>query len=181
MGAMAIKKLAPKIYLVAELLDLEFYNYLQMAKADEIVFSREYSRILLANAATNAGIAHVIYELLDAHSDCNLVTLSIEASFVGKKFRDLSEYFKKHPSHPRSLCIGLLENTDNLKELKERALSEAQKNPEMKNVLKNLSYIKNIECNRPKLNPGKDYLIPPNSMAIVIANKTPPREVSTND
>jgi len=172
MAAMTIEKLAPHVYLIAELLDPNFAIYLKMANVDEVIYTREYSRILLANAVSTAGIAHVIFDLLNLDSTSELKTTPFPAEYVGKDFGQLCRYFEGLPT--RNICIGVLENTGNIHVLKRQALSEAQKSPEMRVVLKNLTVVKGIECNLPKLNPGENYIIKPNSMAIVVCEKPKP-------
>lgn len=173
MTVMAIEKLAPHVYTIAELLDPDYSVYLKMAHVDELIYPREYSRILLANASTSSGISHIVYDLLTVDTLCVLTTVPISAEFTGKPFGDLVRYFDEL-SGTRSICVGLLENTGNLHALRRRAKIEAQKSEEVRTVLTNLKQVKEIKSNLPKLNPGDGYAIQPYSMAIVI---TTPEEL----
>ena len=165
MAAMTIKKLAPQVYVIAELLDLSFTVYLKMANVDEIIYSREYSRILLANSVSSAGIAHVVYDLLDVQKDCKLDALPISDQYVGKTFGELCHHLEEDE---KIICIGVLENTGNLRALKKQALAEAQKSPEMRTVLAGLKHVREIEANIPKLNPGDDYILSANSRVVIL-------------
>lgn len=176
MAAMAVEKMAPHVYMIAELLDPAFAVYLKMAFVDEIIYSREYSRILLASSVSSGGIAHVIYDLLSIHHTCKLSTLKLPSDFTGKTFGELYQYYDLQ-TDPRIICIGLLENTGNLAHLKRRALIEAQKHPDMRTILSHLKNIKEIESNTPKLNPGQNYSIRPNSLAIVMTHRIHTKEV----
>lgn len=169
MAIMAVEKKAPFVYLVAELLDPSFLVYFKMANVDEIIFSREYSRILLANSVSSGGIGHVLYTMLSKDGHSRLATVNFPAEFIGRTFGELYDYYNQN-TDPRAICIGLLENIGNLAILKRQALVEAQKFPEMRTILSHLKNIKDLENNCPKLNPGHDYMIMPNSMSIIIGD-----------
>jgi len=155
MAAMAIEKLAPQTYVVTELLDMEFLQYLKMARVDEIVYSREYSRVLLANAIASPGVTHAVFDLMDPSMPTDLGTAPIAPEFEGKKFSELAAHYESL----KMICIGVLENTGNIHTLKTQALIKAQKFPQMRTVMKNLSKVKEIECNHPRINPGDEYVI----------------------
>jgi voltage-gated potassium channel len=163
MTVITIKALAPRAYVCAEILNANYDNYLKMAQCDEIIYSKEYSRILVANAASSVGLAHIIQGLL-GRSDATLVTETIPTQFITKKYADLREYFMKD-SHT---LIGILENTGTLHDMKRHAIREAQKIADMSKLIVNLKSLKTLEGNRPQLNPPADYVIPGNAMAIVI-------------
>jgi voltage-gated potassium channel len=169
MAALAIRRLSPGIYLVAELLDLDFENYLRMAHVDEIIYSAECARIVFANATSSPGLSHVIHELLSPSLGCDLEAVPIPNDFIGKSFRELRQYFETI-CEDRMICIGILENTRNLKDLKRSALIDAQKSPEIRTILKNLGKVKELETNRPYICPGDRHLVKENSLAIVISS-----------
>jgi len=168
MTAMTIEKIAPRVYVAAELIDLKFENYLRIAHCDEIIHSKEYSRALLANSAKSAGLAHIVYDLLHVDTPVYLATAKIPDEFVGRTFKEVVEHFKKIGS---SIIIGLLENTGNLHQMKKEALSEAQKNPDTRTVLRNLKGVKHLTTNLPVLNPPRDYVIKKNTVAVLVENR----------
>ncbi len=166
--AMTINKIAPEVRVAAELLDLKFENYLKMAQCDEIIYSKEYSRILLANSAKSAGLAHIIFDLLDVSTAANIKTLPLPPELIGKTFADVAAYCK---NLNKSIAIGLIENTGKVREMKKEALRAAQKNPNTRTVLTHLKEVRQLGSNVPVLNPKKDYKIKNYSMAVVISNK----------
>ena len=169
MTAMTIDKLAPQVHVAAEVLDLKFEGYLRLAHCDEIIYSNEYARILLANSVKNAGIAHIIYDILDVQTDALITTIPIPQNLVGKMFADIVAYCRQAD---RYIAIGLIENTGKISEIKEEALRVAQKNPNTRAVLKNLKEVRMMGTNVPVLNPGKDYVIKNHSMAVVVQTQS---------
>lgn len=169
MAVITIKSLAPTCYVCAELLSRNFEQYLRIAMCDEIIFSKEYSRTLLANASNSVGITHVIYELLDVDTGANLITAPIPSDFIGKPYGE----FKKHVlTQTNDIILGVLENTGSIVEMKRHSIREAQKTADMAKLVENLKRTKNIEGNRPQLNPPSDYIIQPHSMGIFIAGSS---------
>jgi len=167
MAVMAIESLTKEIYTCAELLDPKFERYLQLAYTDEIILSRAYSRILLANGAASSGISRVIHKLIDVDSDTPIKVVEFESKFVNKSFKELAEYYKKRDN---SILIGLLENTGNIYRRKKAALKEAQKTPDISKLVFNLQNVKKIVPNNPVMNPCDEYIIQPYSKAILISS-----------
>ncbi len=167
MTAMAIERLAPSLYVSAEILDTDFLPYFRMARVDEIIYSREYSRTLLARSVGQPGVGHVVAELLNASSASVLSVLAPLDADIGKPFEEVAERVESAATRPL-ICVGVLENTENLLLLKKRALSSAQKNPEMRDILSQLARVKEIEANRPVLAPPMGYRIPGDSMLLVL-------------
>lgn len=167
-AAMTLSKLVKSVPVCAELLDKKFETYLQNAHVDEIIYSNEYSRALLANASAATGIAKVLNILLDAHSPDILCTREIPENFVGKTFKELRNYFE---DIHHAIVLGILENIGNFYDRKREALKEAQKTPDISKLVKNLAQVKEMENNRPFLNPPEDYKVPENAHAILIERK----------
>jgi voltage-gated potassium channel len=165
MAAMTIESIAKDIYVVAELLDRKFEAYLRMAKVDEIILSREYGRSLIAQSCISAGIAHVVHDLLDVHHEASVATREIPANFVGKNFRELTDFFKNEHN---AILIGVLENTGNVFKMKRDAIREAQKNADISKIVTSLRQTKVLKSNHPVFNPGDQYLVPTHAAAILI-------------
>lgn len=72
-----------------------------------------------------------------------------------------------------------VEDVGNLLERKKEAIRTAQKTADVTILINNLKYAKNIENNRSNLLPQDDYIIPGNSMAVVM-KKMVPSEQKTN-
>ena len=175
-AAMTLSKLVRSVPICAELLDKKFEPYLQNAHVDEIIYSSEYSRALIANASASTGIAKVLNVLLDAQNPIVLCTKSIPPDYVGKPFKELREHFA---SIQQSIVLGILENIGNFFDRKREALKEAQKTPDISKLVKNLAIVKEMENNRPYLNPPEDYIVPENAQVILI-EKRKDKEINAN-
>ena len=57
------------------------------------------------------------------------------------------------------------------KEIKHQILSEAQKSTNYGEIIQNLKNVKNMETNKPLLNPHDDYIIKRNTGAIIIGEE----------
>ena len=167
MTVMTIKNITKGIYVIAELLDKNYEKYLKLAGCDEILLSHEYSRILLANSSASSGMSHIVYDILDADSPAAITTKDIPREYINKTFQELSEFF----STKNKILIGVLENTGNAFQMKKEALREAQKSPDISMIVKNLQESKNIEINKPMINPSTEYVVNRHSMAIIIESR----------
>ncbi|UCB47438.1 MAG: NAD-binding protein [Spirochaetota bacterium] len=167
MAVITIDSMNKNIYTCAELIDEKFEKYLKLANCDEVILSREHARILIANAASASGIAHIATELLFPEHG-GLLTEEIPAVMEGKTFKDLQQYFREMYG---DIVIGLLENTGKIYFRKKEALAEAQKTPDISRLIENLQSVKRIVPNNPVLNPGDDYVVKRNTKAIVVTGK----------
>ncbi len=170
MAIMTIDTLTKQIYTCAELLDAKFEQYLELGHCDEIILSRDYGRIMLANASAATGVSHVVNEIIDVNSPTPVTIIDFPNTFIGKTYNDLSNYLSEKEEN---ILIGILENTGNIFQRKQEVLKEAQKTPDISKLVDNLQKIKKIKPNDPIINPGNEYVIKKNSKAIVIPlNKT---------
>ena len=167
LAVITIKNLNPHAYCIAEIIDSKFEKHLSLAHCDEIIMTSDYEQNLLVQASSGKGISHVLRELSTEDDACTLVLQDIPAKFVNASFGD----YKKSLT-TKDLLIGILENTGNFYVRREEALAEAQKNPNMGNVIANLKKIKTLRSNFPVFNPPDTYVIPGNSKAIFIRSKT---------
>ncbi len=165
MAVMTIDTLSKEIYTCAELLDNKFEKYLELAHSDEIILSRNYGRIMLANASAATGVSHVVNEIIDVNSPTPVTIIGFNDSFIGKIYSELSEFLLKKEN---SILIGILENTGNIFQRKKEVLKDAQKTPDISKLVENLQKIKKIKHNDPVINPGGKYIIKRNTKAIII-------------
>ena len=91
--------------------------------------------------------------------------LDVPESCIGVSFKNAFDYYNKEK---KAILIGILENTGNFYARKKEALNEAQKTPDISKIVDNLQKVKELKANSPVLNPGFDYIIKQNSMAIVV-------------
>ena len=169
MTAMTLSHLARGTLVAAEILDPKMDHYLKLASVSEIIYSSEYSRLLLGNATSGTGIANIIFDLLDNNATSHITSAAIPAALVGQSYAELVSAFAKH--HDTWLVIGLLENSGNSHTIRERALRRAQQTPDIVQLVANLKSVKEIRCNQPLFHPASDHLITESTMAIVIARR----------
>ena len=168
MTAMTVRKLAPEIYMAAELIDSKLDTYLKLTHCDEIMHTLKYSQMLLSETARTKGIAPVLFELLNTRNESSLSTLPLPNQLIGRPFQEAVNHYQRSSN---SLVLGLLENTGNIHKMKKAALAEAQKNPDTRDILRELKQIKKLKPNTPVINPDSNYVIKKNSMVIAIQNR----------
>ncbi len=164
--SMTLSQVAAEVHICAELYDSGFESYLRQAHVDEIVYVNDYSRNLIANSIAATGFIKIINQLLNPDKIMNLRTQPIPKTYVGKGFGMLKQYYIEH--HPKTMCIGILENVGSFYHLQREALKEAQKTPDITKLVDNLSSVKKLENNKPVLVPDGDYIVQNNALAIVI-------------
>ena len=169
MAVMTIKNLNKKAYVCAEILDTKYEKYLQLSHCDEILLSRDFSRSMLASASLGLGISHVVRALLSKEGGAGMTTRDVPASFLGKTYNELKTYFD---AQKKEMLIGLLENTGNILTRKKEALREAQKNPNITEIIPELKTVKALSANVPVLNPPGGYSIKKFAKAICIVGST---------
>ena len=165
MTALTINAIARNVRICAELLDLKFERYLQNAHVDEIIYSNEYHRLILANASDTIGLSKVINDLLDKKTAARIRTIPIPSEFVGKPFYDVRVYYNDRYD---ANCIGLIENVGSYWKYKKEAIRDAQKTPDISELINNLHAVKTMENNYANIHPDDEYVIPKNSYAVLI-------------
>jgi voltage-gated potassium channel len=166
MAVLTIKSLARDVYVTAEILDRKYESYLQQAMCDEILFSRDFSRLMLANASATSGLSHILYALLARESENSvLYTKEIPERYVGGHFGDLR---RGEEQHARRRLLGLLENSGSPAQMKLESLREAQKTSDVSQLIDNLKKVKRLQVNKPVFLPEDEYLIQSHSLAIVL-------------
>ena len=163
LAVITIKNLNPKIYCVAEIIDSKFEKHLSLAHCDEIILSADYGQNLLIQASSGKGMSHILRELISEESDSGILICDIPQKFVGNNYGDFRLSLKTN-----DILIGLLENTGNFYSRRKEALAEAQKNPNVEEVVSNLKKVKSLKSNLPVFAPKDDYIIPRNAKAIFI-------------
>ena len=163
LAVITIKNLNPKIYCVAEIIDSKFEKHLSLAHCDEIILSADYGQNLLIQASSGKGMSHILRELISEESDSGILICDIPQKFVGNNYGDFRLSLKTN-----DILIGLLENTGNFYSRRKEALAEAQKNPNVEEVVSNLKKVKSLKSNLPVFAPKDDYIIPKNAKAIFI-------------
>ena len=168
MAAICLSNIAGNTLVAAEILDPKLDHYLKLAGVSEIIYSREYSRLLLGNAAGGTGVSNVIFDLLTPHSRSHIETIPIPEVFVGQTYAELRREYER--KDPRRLLLGILEHTGNPMSIKKAALKEAQKTPNIEKLITNLQQVKHLRCNNPVLNPPPSFVLSAGCASIVIVS-----------
>lgn len=166
MTAHTIQKLATGVMVTAEILDNSLEEQLHMAGVSDIIFSREYNKLLLGNASGGTGINNVLYDLVNPKYGSIINTIKIEKKYLGKEYSKFKTDFEREMPHMQ--IIGLLENVGNIHSLKQNLVKKAQSSPDIKSLVSNLQTINKLKCNEPKFHVEDHYVVPENTMAIVI-------------
>ena len=165
MTVLTIKAISRDVYVAAEVLDKKFECYLNQAMCDEILFSRDFSRQMLANTSATNGMSHIIYDLLSqSDGTSRLSTEPVPAGFVNRTYGEL----KQHISSPQRVLLGILENTGSPNRMKVEALRDAQKTSDVSTLITNLQKVKGLEVNKPLFLPQDDHQIQRYCQAIVL-------------
>lgn len=166
MTAINLSTMARGVSITAEVLDPRLDSNLRMAGVTDVVYSREYSRLMLGNAASGTGIANVVYDLLNPKTPFILNTIPIAEKYHHLTYGRFKASYEA--DYPARQVVGILENTGNPHQMRDRALREAQKTADVKKMIRNLKVVKDLRFNKPIFNPDADYAINDRCSAIVI-------------
>lgn len=169
MTAMTLSNIAKGTSIAAEILDNSMDQYLKLAGVHEIIYSRDYSRLLLALASTGTGVTTVFHDLIDPHSEYSLGTMEIPIEAHNQTYLKLKEIFATKKTD--LTLLGILENSGNGHQAKEMALRKAQQTPNIQQLVENLQSVKSLRFNRPVFTPKDDYVVLEGSMAIIIKGR----------
>jgi len=121
------------------------------------------------NATAGTGIANVLYEILSPQTAVKIMTTPIPEPLVGKTYGEIKRAWTGY--FGSSLVLGVLENTGNSDSVRNRALRNAQKTPNMSELVGNLKRVKSLKFNHPVFAPPNDYVVTEGSLAIVLDNR----------
>lgn len=170
MTSMSLSNIARGTLVAAEILDPKMSQYLKIAGVSEIIYSREYSRLLIGNASGGTGVVNILYDLIDPTTPSKISTVSVSSDQIGQTYAQVKESIEKASKH--LLVVGILENYGNQQTIKEHALRKAQQTPDIGQLVNNLQAIREIKCNYPIFNPDASYPISEGSLIIAIENRT---------
>jgi len=170
LATLAVKTLNPKTWVCAEVIDQKSALHARRAGASEVIVHGEHDPFLIASAATAEGVVLATRELLSYREGNSLQQRPVPLELIGKQFCDLAAFFKEKQD---SILIGLYNSGKSLRaedvlsgdysmidEFIERKFKEAGK-----------EYLSNkLEIPRVNLNPGDDYVVRRDEVAIVIAH-----------
>lgn len=147
-----IRSLNKNVYIIAEIDNLKYENYLVKSKCDEIIMSEEYNRFLLSKSISEPGMSKVIRKLLRTEN----FHIQKKHPYFKQKYKDAFE--KSLLSN--NILLGVVENDVSQSEVKKHILDsmhfgrDATKYKDMLNKIKNNEMEKNVI-----INPDDDYII----------------------
>ncbi|MBN2737817.1 MAG: ion transporter [Spirochaetales bacterium] len=166
MTVLTIRALSKDVYISAEILDTKFEGYLRSAMCDEVVRSRDYSRMILAYSSATRGISQIFHDLISpAEGTGMIVTRPIPYKYINRSY---GEYRQALIDDKNQLLLGLLENTGSPNRMKMDALREAQKTSDISKLVLNLQEVKGLQVNHPIILPAEDYIIREHSLGILV-------------
>ncbi|WP_353663140.1 ion channel [Hydrogenimonas sp. SS33] len=156
-----IRSLNRDVYIIAEINDPKYENYLIKSKCDEIIMSEEYNRFLLSKSITEPGMSKVIRNLLRTQN-FHIVT---RHPFVGKTY---GEAFKTS-MEKNEILLGVVTNYVTGAQLKKILLTKMRFGGESEKYKKLLTKAKRGEIEMDVvINPSDDYVIPEFSAIIIM-------------
>ncbi len=167
LAVLTMENINPGIYIAAELIDAKFQKHLELAHCDEIILTQDYEHSLLATASSGMGYSNVIRALISDDADTGIIIENIPSTFVGKTYGEYQASVEKN-NKENEVLVGLLLNTGNFHQRRKDALREAQKNPDIKQIVSDLKKVKTLKSNQPLLTPSKDFVIQKNTKAILV-------------
>lgn len=110
--SLTVKSLAPKVKIIAELVNGENKPHLERASVDEIIVRGEYVGSLIASAVSYPGLSRVYSSIFSMEDRSTLVRADIPAKFIGMTFRELSNFFRESRN---AILIGILKERESIK------------------------------------------------------------------
>ncbi len=159
-----IRSLNHTVYIIAEINDSKYENYLIKSKCNEIIMSEEYNRFLLSKSISEPGMSKVVRNLLRTQN-FHIVT---EHPFVNKTYKEaFDESIAKG-----EILLGIIHNYITEEKLKKVVLRKLRFGGETKKYKDLLNEIRNNEVEMDVvINPDDDVIIPEFSAIISMERK----------
>ena len=103
LATLSLKKISPKIKVVAQLNDQEKISFLRRANVDVVLTNHSFESFMTTSHITNPSVAQAIEHIIDKDSKNNIHNRVIPKEFIGKKFSELFNYFY---NEKKEICIG---------------------------------------------------------------------------
>ena len=156
-----IRSLNREVYIIAEINDPKYENYLLKSKCDEIIMSEEYNRFLLSKSISEPGMSKVIRNLLRTQN-FHIVT---DHTFIGKTY---GEAFKTS-IRKNEILLGVVKNYVTGAQLKRIVLNKMRFGGDSSKYKAMLGKIKRNEIEMEVvINPDDDFVIPEFAAIIIM-------------
>ena len=170
LGTLAVKTMNPRARVCVEVTEPKSAPHVRRAGASEVIVHGEYDPFLITSAAMAEGIVLAVRQLLSYGDKSCLQQKAIPAEFIGKRFGELAAHFRERQNvmlvglfsmgkalHAEDVLSGDYSLID---DFIERKFKEAGK-----------EYLgAQLEIPQANLNPGDDYVISQNEVALVIGS-----------
>jgi voltage-gated potassium channel len=170
LGTLAVKTMNPRARVCVEVTEPKAAPHVRRAGASEVIVHGEYDPFLITSAAMAEGVVLAVRQLLSYGDKSCLQQKAIPAEFIGKRFGELAAHFRDRQN---VMLVGLfsmgkaLHAEDVLSsdysvidDFIERKFKEAGK-----------EYLgAQLEIPQANLNPGDEYVIRQNEVALVIGS-----------
>ena len=168
LGTLAVKAMNPRARVCVEVTEPKAAPHVRRAGASEVIVHGEYDPFLITSAAMSEGIVLATRQLLSYREKSCLQQKAIPAEFTGKRFGELAVYFREKQN---ALLVGLFSmgNALHAEDVLSSDYSLIDDFIERKFKEAGKEYLgAQLEIPQANLNPGDEYIIKQNEVAIVI-------------
>jgi voltage-gated potassium channel len=162
---MAFRQLNKEAHLCAEVREQRFVRYVRDAGADELIDPGAFRRALAAQILVSPGMGNVFYHLLRLDKGASFGLEDVPADLEGRTFADLE---RRYLEREGVMLVGLVENVGNPLQVKRDALREAQRTPDVDQLVDRLREAKQVEPHHPVLCPAPGHVLRPRTQAVVV-------------
>jgi voltage-gated potassium channel len=163
MVSFAVTDLNPAVYKCVEMRNPSFGEHLRVANVEEPVYTGEYQRLMLVQAALGTGLASALDALFDPRA-ARLQVVDFPAAPAGTSIAQHAEALAAQGR----LLIGVMEHTGNTHIRKTEYVRLAQVQSGVESAVEHLRRLRAVQTNQPILNPEPTYLPGVYSRALVI-------------
>ncbi len=168
LGTLSVKTMNPRARVCVEVTAPKAAPHVRRAGASEVIVHGEYDPFMITSAAMSEGIVLAARQLLSYEDKSCLQQKAIPAEFIGKSFGELAAFFREKQN---ALLVGLFSmgKTLHAEDVLSSDYSAIDDFIERKFKEAGKEYLgAQMEIPQANLNPGDDYVIKQNEVAIVI-------------
>ena len=110
LSTLTLKKISPKIKVIAQINDKEKTSFLKRANVDAVLSNDDFESFMATSYITDPSIAHTINNIIDKDTHNNIINEKIPEIFVGKTFNELFNYYYEK----KKICLGLYQEEQNV-------------------------------------------------------------------
>jgi len=170
LGTLAVRTMNPRARVCVEVTEPKAAPHVRRAGAREVIVHGEYDPFLITSAAMSEGVVLAVRRLLSYGDKSCLQQKVIPAEFIGKRFGELAAHFRERQNvmlvglfsmgkalHAEDVLSGDYSLIDDFIERKFKEVGKEYLGAQ-------------LEISQANLNPGDDYVIRQNEVALVIGS-----------